>query len=119
MKKGSEIFIVAASSIGGEEEFEWEDRHTRINYCSAEEAIDAAVEMAKELNIDYPEDIVIVTVMAGEYETENGDIFGEPYDIYAVSSRGVFETQLARTKHGYVSAKVDGYIINNGEFFEL
>ena len=61
MNKGSEIFTIAASNIGGEEEYDWQDHHTRTNYCSADEAIEAAIEMAQELHRDYPEDIVTVT----------------------------------------------------------
>lgn len=48
-----------------------------------------AVNLANEVIEDYEwdEDLISVTVYAGEYLLENGDIYGEPFDIYTIYNR--------------------------------
>lgn len=69
---------------------------------------DGAIKAAKELADSYKDynDVVQVTVMAGEQEKPNGDIVGEPSDIFTASSSDSETTAKYREKAGYT--KTDG-----------
>ena len=69
---------------------------------------DDAIKAAKELADSYKDDdgVVQVIVMAGEQEKPNGDIVGEPFDIFTASSSDSATTAKYREKAGYT--KTDG-----------
>lgn len=69
---------------------------------------DDAIKAAKELADSYKDDdgVVQVTVMAGEQEKPNGNIVGEPFDIFTASSSNSATTAKYREKAGYT--KTDG-----------
>lgn len=100
-----EVFTISAYNIQTEESII--DMPTSIDYDSEEEAVKAARNLAKTFADN--EDVVIVTVFGGEYETPSG-IFGEPYDIYTISNKDRRTTMIARKEAGYVSGNVDEYV---------
>lgn len=69
---------------------------------------DGAIKAAKELADSYKDydDVVQVTVMAGEQEKPNGDIVGDSFDIFTASSSDSGTTAKYREKAGYT--KTDG-----------
>ena len=105
-KEKKEIFTIDAFAIESEHPID-EIQYQGATYYSVDEAIDAARNLAKEL-IDYDE-TVMVTVYGGEYETNNGDVFGEPIDIYSISNKDRRTTAITRRNCGYSSDKVDEY----------
>lgn len=100
-----EVFTVSAYNIQTEESIL--DMPTSIDYDSEDEAVKAARNLAKTFADN--EDVVIVTVFGGEYETPSG-IFGEPYVIYTISNKDRRTTMIARKEAGYVNANVDEYV---------
>ena len=77
---------------------------------------DDAIKTAKELADSYQDDddVVQVTVMAGQYETPSG-IFGEPFDIFTASSSDSKTTAEYRKKANYVKATGLDYYANGGK----
>lgn len=69
---------------------------------------DEAIKVANELADSYADydDVVFAVVMAGEREKPNGDIVGEPFDIYWASSSDKQKTAKYREKANYI--KTDG-----------
>ena len=57
---------------------------TATTYYNADKAIRIAEKLAKEYQNE--SDRYTFSVLAGEYEMPNGDVFGEPFDIYSVSN---------------------------------
>lgn len=57
---------------------------TATTYYNADKAIRVAEKLAKEYQNE--SDRYTFSVYAGEYEMPNGDVFGEPFDIYSVSN---------------------------------
>ena len=106
LKENREVFTINAFSIESESSID-EVQYQGPTYYSIDDAIDAARELAVSL-IDYDE-TVIVTVYAGEYEKSNGDIYGEPVDVYTISNRDRKSTAIARRQSGYSSDKVNEY----------
>lgn len=81
-----------------------DDMQAAQNFYDEDEAIQAAKDLADSYKND--DDVVQVTVMAGEQEKPNGDIVGEPFDIFTASSSDSATTAKYREKAGY--AKTDG-----------
>lgn len=78
--------IECGKIVDDEEEAIDETKYSGIYYTEGE-AIQAAEEACRHyLNIGLEP---VIRVMAGEYETETGDIYGEPYEIYAVDRDNV------------------------------
>lgn len=101
---------------------------TRISSDGYEEGIDDmqaaqifydeadAIKTAKELADSYKndDDVVQVTVLAGQYETPRG-IFGEPFDIFTASSSNSMTTAEYRKKANYVKTTGLDYYANGGK----
>ena len=107
-----DIFTLNILDIIKEESID-DMQYTRGTYYTLDDAIDAAKEIARH-HADY-ETVVNIFVMAGEYETETGDVYGEPEAIYCISNKGRKETAMARKKAGYSRLDVDDYIDNVNE----
>ena len=104
-----EIFTISAFDI--ENDVDVSDmQYCGRTYNNIDDAITSATEFAQFL-VDYGS-VVIVTVYAGEYENENGDIFGEPQDVYSVSNSDNKTTAIARKRSGYVRSDVDAYSVS-------
>lgn len=101
-----EIFTVDAFDITAQEGID--DIQYSVDYSSEEEALRAANEMIREYAL-YP-DVINVSVYAGEYKNEKGEIWGERFDIYTVSNKDKETTMKAHQKYGYVRLDVDEYI---------
>lgn len=73
--------------------------------------LDKAINKAKlqaELLSD-ADDVIEVRVMAGEYENEKGEIWGEPEVVFTASNSTKEQTMNARKEQGYCSLEVDYY----------
>lgn len=101
-----EIFTLNIFDIENENSID-DMQYTR-NYESADEAIQAAREVAQKY-ADY-DSVINVFVMAGEYTDENGNIFGEPDAIYCISNKDKRTTMIARKNAGYSFLESDEYI---------
>ena len=102
------IFTLDAYNITGE--YGMDDmQYCGGDYTSEEAAIEAARQCARSY-ANNDGDVVIVTVFAGEYEDENGNIKGEPYDIYTVSNSDKETTMRARKQSGFMKDEVDEYM---------
>lgn len=88
------------------------DESTIVDYRSESVAIKEASNLAKELASSFPQEVWNVAVLAGEVQDKNGNITGEPFDIFTISSKDVETTLNARKEAGYVAEYVDAYIIN-------
>lgn len=102
-----EVFTINAFDIENEEDVT--EMKYSVDYYSEDEAVEAAREMAKDF-IDFGS-VVMVSVFAGEYEDENGNVFGDPEAIYTISNSDRETTSIARKAAGYVSEYVDEYVI--------
>lgn len=109
------IFTISATNISTEEN-DFECKETYEIYYSVDKAISAAIDVAKMLADD--ESVYNVSVFSGEEQDDNGNILGEPYDIYTFSNKDRDTTISARLESGYVKGEVDGYIVNGNAEFE-
>ena len=100
------IFTLNAVNLTTDEGLD-DMQYTAQTYYSEEEAIAAAKEMAASYS-DW-DDVINISVMAGEYELPSGDVYGEHDDIYTVSNKDEETTRSAREKSGYVRHDVDDY----------
>lgn len=103
-----EVFTISAYNIEDEEDVS-DMQYCGPIYYNIDDAIASATEFAQSL-IGYGS-VVMVTVYSGEYQTESGDIFGEPQDVYTISNSDRRTTAIARKKAGYVTDKVDDYAV--------
>ena len=103
-----EVFTISAFNIENEEDVS-DMRYCGQTYYKIDDAIASATEFAQSL-VDYGS-VVMVTVYAGEYQTESGDILGEPQDVYTISNSDRRTTAIARKRAGYVTLKVNDYAI--------
>jgi hypothetical protein len=73
---------------------------------------DEAMEFAKkELeNFKDDEDVIEATLFCGEYEDEQGNVFGDPVDFFTISAKSKEETMAAREKGGYAVKEVNAYL---------
>ena len=108
MKERKEIWTVELCNITtGESLFDH-----RCN-CLCDD-LDGAIEVAKEIineYVDYP-DVVETTVYQGQYMTENGDVLGEPYDVFTATNKSPQESADARQRAYYVRKYVDYYAVD-------
>lgn len=103
-----EVFTISAFNIENEEDVS-DMQYCGQTYYDIDDAIVSATEFAQSL-IDYGS-VVMVTVYAGEHQTESGDIFGEPQDVYTISNSDRRTTAIARKKCGYSRSDVDAYAV--------
>ncbi len=101
-----EVFSVSAFDIENEVDVS-DTQCCGVTYHNMDEALDAAIQFAQSL-VGYGS-VVEVRVHAGEYQTEKGDILGEPEVVYVVSNSSEKATALARKRAGYVNNNVDFY----------
>lgn len=100
-----DIYILDLTRIDAEGDEEGlDDMQAAQNFYDEDEAIQAAKDLADSYKDD--DDVVQVTVMAGEQEKPNGDIVGEPFDIFTASSSDSATTAKYREKANYI--KTDG-----------
>ena len=108
MKERKEIWTVELCNITtGESLFDH-----RCN-CLCDD-LDGAIEVAEEIiseYVDYP-DVVETTVYQGQYMTENGDVLGEPYDVFTATNKSPQESADARQRADYVKKYVDYYAVD-------
>lgn len=108
MKQRKEIWTVGLCDIiTGESLFDH-----RCN-CLCDD-LDGAIEVAKEIiseYVDYP-DVVETTVYQGQYMTEDGDVLGEPYDVFTATNKTPQESADARQRADYVRKYVDYYAVD-------
>lgn len=102
---GKDIFILDLTRIYADgDEVGLDDMQAAQNFYDEDEAIQAAKDLADSYKDD--DAVVQVTVMAGEQEKPNGDIVGEPFDIFTASSSDSATTAKYREKANYI--KTDG-----------
>ncbi len=101
------IFTLSATNLSNEDEIF--DALAVVDYESEDAAIGAARELAGKLASSY-DDVCQVTVYGGEWRTPGGDVHGETYDIFTISSKSKEKTMEARKKAGYVQLEVNEYI---------
>ena len=101
------IFTLSATHLSNEDEIF--DALAVVDYESEDAAISAARELAEKLAASY-DDVCQVTVFSGEYRIPGGDVYGEAYDIFTISSKSKEETIEARKKAGYVQLEVNEYV---------
>lgn len=108
MKERKEIWTVELCNITtGESLFD-----NRCN-CLCDD-LDGAIEVAEEIiseYVDYP-DVVETTVYQGQYMTENGDVLGDPYDVFTATNKSPQESSDARQRADYVRKYVDYYAVD-------
>lgn len=108
MKERKEIWTVELCNITtGESLFDH-----RCN-CLCDDMY-GAIEVAEEIiseYVDYP-DVVETTVYQGQYMTENGDVLGEPYDVFTATNKSPQESANARQRADYVRKYVDYYAVD-------
>lgn len=103
-KKSKEVYTVNLYNITEDEPIET----VLPNYYSEGDAIKIAIECLHDF--DPTDDVIEATVFAGEYEDENGDVYGEPTDIYTISNQDRETTMQARKKAGYTQLEVNRYL---------
>lgn len=106
-KEKREVFTISAFDIKNEEDVS-DMAICGQTYYSFDDAVEAAKEIANTF-IDYPE-VILTTVFGGEYEYDNGDIYGDPIDLYCISNSDLLTTSIMRRKCGYVNNQVDEYL---------
>ena len=104
------IFTIQATRLSKEyeEEESYEDmRYTSQTYYNEQRAIDAARDMADDL-ID-EDDVILISVFAGEEEDLEGNVWGEYFDIFTISNQDEESTIRARKAFGYADPTVNEY----------
>ena len=104
------IFTIQATRLSKEyeEEETYEDMlYTGQTYYNEQRAIDAARDMADDL-ID-EDDVILISVFAGEEEDLAGHIWGDCFDIFTISNQDEESTIRARKAFGYAEPTVNEY----------
>ena len=104
------IFTIQATRLSKEydEEEPYEDmQYTCQTYYNEQRAIDAARDMADDL-ID-EDDVILISVFAGEEEDLDRNIFGDCFDIFTISNQDEESTIRARKAFGYAEPTVNEY----------
>ena len=104
------IFTIQATRLSKEyeEEESYEDmRYTSQTYYNEQRAIDAARDMADDL-ID-EDDVILISVFAGEEEDLEGHVWGACFDIFTISNQDEESTIRARKAFGYADPTVNEY----------
>ena len=104
------IFTIQATRLSKEydEEEPYEDmEYTCQTYYNEQRAIDAAPDMAYDL-ID-EDDVILISVFAGEEEDLEGNVWGDCFDIFTISNQDEESTIRARKAFGYADPTVNEY----------
>ena len=104
------IFTIQATRLSKEydEEESYEDmRYTSQTYYNEQRAIDAARDMADDLTDE--DDVILISVFAGEEEDLEGNVWGECFDIFTISNQDEETTIRARKAFGYANPTVNEY----------
>ena len=104
------IFTIQATRLSKEydEEESYEDmRYTSQTYYNEQRAIDAARDMADDLTEE--DDVILISVFAGEKEDLDGNVFGDVFDIFTISNKDEESTIRARKAFGYAEPTVNEY----------
>lgn len=104
------IFTIQAIRLSNEyeEEEAYEDmRYTSQTYYNEQRAIDAARDIADDL-ID-EDDVILISVFAGEEEDLDGNVCGDCFDIFTISNQDEESTIRARKAFGYAEPTVNEY----------
>ena len=105
MKERKEIWTIDLSDIVNEKGIN--HRMCAGYYDSIDAAIQAAQDVVKEFIGD--ERVVEAVVYQGEHIDENGNICGEPYDIYCATNVRPYVSANARLQAGFSSIYVNFY----------
>lgn len=111
MSNGSVVWTISALNITKDEPF-LNRRYTNA-YYNEQQAIDDANKFAREIS-EHWTDVVCVSVLTGA-QMIDGDVVGDSYDVYTVSSKPEEETIEARKLAGFVRHDVDAYIQKDGK----
>lgn len=106
-KTKKDIFTIHVFNVTNDEGVD-EFKYSSQTYYSEDSAIKAARKCAKEFVGD--DDVIQVGVCSGEYEDGNGNVYGEPDEIYTISNKDEKTTKEARKKSGYTRLDVDEYL---------
>ena len=104
------IFTIQATRLSKEydEEESYEDmQYTSQIYYNEQRAIDAARDMADDLTEE--DDVILISVFAGEEEDLDGNVWGECFDIFTISNQNEESTIRARKAFGYADPTVNEY----------
>ena len=104
------IFTIQATRLSKEyeEEEPYEDmQYTSQTYYNEQRAIDDARDMADDL-ID-EDDVILISVFAGEEEDLEGNVWGDCFDIFTISNQDEETTIRARKAFGYADPTVNEY----------
>ena len=104
------IFTIQATRLSKEydEEEPYEDmQYTSQTYYNEQRAIDDARDMADDL-ID-EDDVILISVFAGEEEDLDGNVWGDCFDIFTISNQDEESTIRARKAFGYAEPTVNEY----------
>ena len=113
-KGNKDIYTLDLTRIDAEGDEEGlDDMQAAQNFYDEDEAIQAAKDLADSYKDD--DDVVQVTVMAGEQEKPNGDIVGEPFDIFTASSSDSATTAKYREKANYTVTDGLDYYAKGGK----
>ena len=82
-------------------------RYTSQTYYSEQRAIDAARDMADDLTDE--DDVILISVFAGEEEDLEGNVWGDCFDIFTISNQDEESTIRARKAFGYADRTVNEY----------
>lgn len=107
-------FTISVTNLANEEDYDCKESYEI--YYSIDDAISSAIDLVKSLADE--KDTYMVSVFGGEYQYENGNTFGEPFDLYTFSNKDKETTIQIRLSCGYVKGEVDGYIHNGGIEFQ-
>ena len=104
------IFTIQATRLSKEydEEEPYEDmQYTCQTYYNEQRAIDAARDMADDLTDE--NDVILISVFAGEEEDLEGNVWGDCFDIFTISNQDEESTIRARKAFGYADPTVNEY----------
>ena len=104
------IFTIQATRLSNEyeEEESYEDmRYTSQTYYNEQRASDAARDMADDLTDE--DDVILISVFAGEEEDLDGNVWGDCFDIFTISNQNEESTIRARKAFGYADPTVNEY----------
>ena len=104
------IFTIQSTLLSKEydEEEPYEDmQYTGQTYYNEQRAIDVARDMADDL-ID-EDDVILISVFAGEEEDLDGNVWADCFDIFTISNQDEESTIRARKAFGYAEPTVNEY----------
>lgn len=107
--KNKEIFTIQIDNVADEEMGDLTPMYLCVSFYDLDEAINAAIDYLKA-NKD-SEEVLEAVVYAGEYEDENGNVFGEPMDVWIGTNKDAETFREARKEASYLSTTANYYAI--------